>query len=335
MHTRRLCLGLLATLPFSLDATIAYAQPNKITFSLEWLVSGRHVGFFVAKDKGFYRDEGLDVTIQRGYGSNDTATRVATGSADFGIVSVATVIQAIANNNAPIELVSAFFNDGPEAVLALKSSGIKTPQQLSGKRIGGNPTSSALQLLPALVKRTGMKDFHVVNMSSDQLYPALLTKNVDAILVFTDDAPVIESAAKKQGDSIVVIPYSQYGVDNYGSGIVTNVKRIQAKDPVIRRFLAASLKGIAWAAQHPDEGVAILKKYVPTTDTVIELATWKIDEKLIVTKETREHGLGYMSRARMESTYSLVKTYLGLKHSVPIERVFTTEFLPVVQVSQP
>jgi NitT/TauT family transport system substrate-binding protein len=324
-------LGLLAAFCFALSASAACAQTQKITLSLEWLVSGRHVGFFVAKDKGFYRDEGLDVTIERGYGSNDTATRVATGTADFGIVSVATVIQAIANNNAPIELVSTFFNDGPEAVLTLKSSGIKSPQDLSGKRIAGGSTSSSLQLLPALAKQTGMKDFQVIKMAADQIYPALLTKNADAIVGFTDNVTILGPTAKRKGDSVVVLPYSQYGVDNYGSGIVTSVKRVEAKDPVIKRFLAASLKGIAWATQHPDESVAILKKYVPTVDNTIEVAAWKIDEKLMVTKETREHGLGYMSRDRMASTYDLVKTYLGLKNPVSIDRVFTTEFLPIVR----
>jgi NitT/TauT family transport system substrate-binding protein len=315
-----------------LSAPLARAQPQKITFSLEWLISGRHVGCFVAKDKGFYRDEGLDVTIQRGYGSNDTVTRVATGSADFGVASVATVIQAIADHNAPVELVSSFFNNGPEAILALKSSGIKTPQELSGKRIGGGSTSSSLQLLPALAKRSSMKDYHVVKMSGDQIYPALLTKKVDAITGFTDNVTIVGPTAKKQGDSVVVMPFSDYGIDNYGSGIITNVKRIKTKDSVIKHFLAATLKGIAWSTQHPKEAVAILKKYVPTTDEDLELRTWKIDGKLIVTKETREHGLGYMDRGRMESTYGLVKTYLGLKHSVPIDKVFTPAFLPVVRV---
>jgi NitT/TauT family transport system substrate-binding protein len=331
-NVRRIYIGLLAALSLALFSNVASAQTEKITFSLEWLISGRHVGFFVAKDKGFYREEGLDVTIERGYGSNDTATRVATGTADFGIVSVATVIQAIANNNAPIELVSTFFNDGPETVLTLKSSGISTPQQLSGKRIGGGSTSSSLQLLPALVKRTGMKDFQVVKMAADQIYPALLTKNVDAIVGFTDNVTILGPTAKRKGNGVVVLPYSEYGVDNYGSGIVTNVKRIKAQDPVIKRFLAASLKGIAWATQHPEESVAILKKYVPTVDKTIELAAWKIDEKLMVTKETRAHGLGYMSQDRMASTYDLVKTYLGLKNPISVNRVFTTEFLPVVPV---
>ena len=331
---RSLLLSLSIGLPMVFGGTFAFAQEQKVTFSLEWLISGRHVGFFVAKDKGFYRDEGLDVTIDRGYGSSDSATRVAAGSADFGIVSVTTAIQAIGDNKAPIELVSTFFNDGPEAILALKSSGITIPLQLAHKRIGSGTTSSSLQLLPALVKKTGMKDFQVTKMSGDQIYPALLTKSVDAITGFTDNATIVGPAAKKQRDDVVVIPYSEFGVDNYGSGIVVNVKRIETDDPIIKRFLSASLKGIAWAVQNPEEAVAILRKYVPTVDQSIELETWKIDQKLIVTKETREHGLGYMSRDRMQKTYEAVREYLGLKESVAIDRIFTTKFLPVVRVSE-
>ena len=315
-----------AALIFVGGAGPAYAEDIK--FSLEWLVGGRHVGFFVALEKGYYRDEGLNVTISRGYGSGDTVKRVATGSADLGIADTTTVLSARANNATPVVMVATFFNGGPEAILALKSSGIKEPKDLSGKKVGGGSTSASLKLLQALASKTGLKDYKTVPMASDQIYPALLTKQVDAITGFTDNAAVIASRAQQNGDDVVVLPYSDYGIQNYGSAIIVKADRVAKQDPAIAKFLNASLKGIAWALANPKEAVAIMKKHAPITDEAVALRTWEIDRDLIVTPETKKFGLGSMQPERMESTYQMAKTYLGLEKEIDLKAAYTSHFLP-------
>jgi len=312
-------------------ATAARADDD-VKLSLEWLISGRHVGFYVAKDKGFYKEEGLNVSIERGYGTADSIKRISTGSADFAILSVASLMAARAESNPPVTLVASFFNKGPEAILVLKSSKITSPKQLEGKRIGSAGAGSSLDLLKAFVKTTGLENYQSVIMASDQTYPALLTKQVDAITGFTDNAAVMRPIANRQGDDIEIMPYSDYGIDNYGTGIVVNAKLAESKSPKIRGFLKATMRGVAWSIAHPEEAVAILKKQVPTISPETALATWKIDEKLIVTDETRKHGLGYLSKERMQVTYEMAQKYMGLTKSLALETVYTAEFLPKIDI---
>lgn len=307
--------------------SIAHAEEN-VRLALEWLISGRHVGFFVALDKGYYKAEGLNVTIDRGYGSGDTVKRVATGSADFGIADITTLLSARANSGAPAVMVATFFNNDPEAVLVLKSSGIAKLQDLDGKRIGGGSTSASLKLLPALATLTGLKNYHAVPMSSDQIYPALLSKQVSGITGFTDNAAFMAPQAKKMGDSIMTFAYSDYGIQDYGSAIITQEKMVDAKSPVIAKFLSASLKGVAWAIKHPDESVAILRKYAPLVDTDVALQTWEIDRKLIDTPETQKYGLGSLRADRVKVTYDMAQKYLGLERKIDVDKAFDVGFLP-------
>ncbi len=304
------------------------ANAENLKFSLEWLIGGRHVGFYVALEKGYYRDQGLNVAIERGYGSGDTVKRVATGSADFGIADTTTLLSARANNETPVVMVATFFNGGPEAILTLKSSGITKPQDLAGKRVGGGSTSASLKLLQALAARTGLSGYQSVPMASDQIYPALLTKQVDAITGFIDNAAVIAPRAQEKGEDVVVLPYSEYGIQNYGSAIIVGADRVAKKDPVIAKFLKASLEGIAWALAHPQDAVSIMKKHVPLTDEAVALRTWEINRDLFVTPETRQYGLGSVRAERMEETYKMAKEYLGLEKEIDLSTAFTAEFLP-------
>lgn len=323
--------AVLITAVSAVFMTTAKAEDD-VKLSLEWLISGRHVGFFVAKEKGYYKEEGLNVAIERGYGTADSIKRISTGSADFAILSVASLIAAKAESNPPVMLVASFFNKGPETILVLKSSKIRSPKDLAGKRIGSAPAGSSLDLLKAFAKTTGLDGYQSVLMASDQTYPALLTKQVDAITGFTDNAAVMRPIAQRQDDDIEIMPYSDYGVDNYGTGIVVNTKFAQSKSPKIRGFLKASLRGIAWSLKNPEEAVAILKKHVPTMSTDTALATWKIDEKLISTSETKKYGLGYLSKERMAVTYDMAQKYMGVTKPLSLENVYTAEFIPKIDV---
>ncbi len=326
IRLRKIAPAILASIALASSAPAVGVESVKL--SLEWLVSGRHVGFFVAQEKGYYREQGLDVTIERGYGSGDTVKRVATGSSDFGIADTTTLLSARANNDTPVMMVATFFNGGPEAILALKSSGINSAADLEGKRIGGGSTSASLKLLAVLAQKAGLKDYKTVPMASDQIYPALLSKQVDAITGFTDNAAVMAPQAAQRGDAITTIPYSQYGIDNYGSAIIVHADRVGKKDPAIAKFLEASLKGIAWSLQHPDDAVRILRKYAPLIDEEVAANTWKIDSQLFITPETRQYGLGSLHKERLQVTYDMARKYLGLEKEIKLEDAYSTEFLP-------
>src|ERR1700733_2058791 len=109
----------------------ALAQ-DKVLFSLQWIPNGNHFGVFAAKEEGFYKEAGLDVDIQRGFGSGDTAKRVATGNADVGIADAGSVILG-RSNGLKVKFVASFYEKSPDVIFFIKNNGIEKPKDLEGK----------------------------------------------------------------------------------------------------------------------------------------------------------------------------------------------------------
>ena len=121
--------ALLALVP-----THSFAQ-EKVSLAVDWILNGTHAGYFIAQEKGFYKEKGLDVSISRGFGSGDTIKRVATGSVDFGIADTGAVIAARSNDDIPVRIVAMVYDKATLGLIYLKQSGITKPKDLEGRTI--------------------------------------------------------------------------------------------------------------------------------------------------------------------------------------------------------
>jgi NitT/TauT family transport system substrate-binding protein len=139
--------GLLVAGAVAFAATGQAAAADKVLFSLQWIPGGNHFGVFAAKEQGFYKDAGLDVEIQRGFGSGDTAKRVATGTADIGIADAGSVIVG-RSNGLKIKLVASLYEKSPDAIFFIKGNGITTPKDLEGRTIGATAGEAGEKLIP-------------------------------------------------------------------------------------------------------------------------------------------------------------------------------------------
>src|SRR6266508_5128479 len=173
----------ISTGAISLAAAAATAAGTPVTFQLNWMAGGPNAGFAVALAEGYYRDAGLDVTIVQGNGSANTAQLVANGRAQLAYADAVSVSQLIAKG-APMKIVATVYQSNPNAVMALKKTGIKSVKDLAGKKVGVPSGSSQTTMLPLLLKSNNLKesDVNMIDMPVASMVPALLQGQVDAVL---------------------------------------------------------------------------------------------------------------------------------------------------------
>ena len=315
-------LGVLHPMPAS--------AADDVKLALNWLVSGKNAPYFVAREKGFYTEVGLNVAISRGNGSGDTIKRIAVKESDFGLADSASVISAQANEDTPVKLVGLIFGKSSVAILYVKEAGISEPKDLIGKRLARSATGASVNMFPAFLGANNIERAKIseVVISPSSFLPALLSKQADAVLDQSSYLGRYRKGAEGSGLTINAFRFSDYGLDLYGDGIIVNKDLIATKPDLIRRFMAATLKGSAYAFEHVEEAVAILRKTNPEIDPEVGKEELLDTKELALTEEVARHGLGYIDAAHMERTQNVVFGALKLKKRVPAQGIYTLEFLP-------
>ena len=154
-------------LALGLSGGIAMAQNTPLKFQLDWRFEGPAALFLVPETKGYYKAEKLDVTVDAGNGSGGTVTRVASGSYDMGFADLASLMEFAANNpdapNKPVAIMMVY-NNTPASVMALKKSGIKTPADLNGKKLGAPVFDAGRRAFPIFAKANNISNVVAVGI---------------------------------------------------------------------------------------------------------------------------------------------------------------------------
>ncbi|MDX8054245.1 ABC transporter substrate-binding protein [Lentzea sp. BCCO 10_0798] len=248
-----------------------HTAPAKVSYLTSFGSFGRDAYVYVAKEKGFFEQAGLDVTITPGTGSVDVLKLVATGRADFGIADFTATAITLAKEKLPISVMAAIQQRSLAAIVALEGGGISRPADLEGKKIGDQPGSTNQVMFPVYAKAAGIDPAKVQFVpSAPPALPQLLAAGqVDGIGQFVVGKPLIEAAAK--GRKAVVLPYGDLVPDLYGNVLIASKERANDKKQG-QGFMTALLKGLEYSIEHPDEVGPILKKYQPTQDAGVASA---------------------------------------------------------------
>ncbi len=236
------------------------ATLTPVTFQLNWYPGGYHAGFYVALQQGYYKAEGLSVNIVPGNGSTTAAQLVATGQVAMGYADADPAMELIAKG-AKMRAVATIYQSNPDAVEALSGSGITSVADLKGKTVG-LPPGSQDAMMPLLLGANGltMSQVHLVHVATDALIPFLLEHKVDAILGSVDFYNVTMS---ERGVKYVSLPFATNGVPTVSDSIIVTDRFLQAHPSIVRRFVAASLRGWNYAFHHPAVAVADIEKSAP------------------------------------------------------------------------
>lgn len=304
---------------------------EKIQFALNWFAVGDHAAYWVALDKGYYKERGLDVEMENSKGSGDSISKVASGRADIGLADAAVVISSLSRGT-DIKIVGMVFDKTPLNIWSRKDAPITEPKQLEGKTLAAPPGDSQRQMFPAFAKLTGIDTSKVtwVNVEPAAKIAALAEKRVDAVADYTTGLPFYEKAMGK--GNAVAMPWAKFGFDMYSMSIMAGEKMMKERPKALRAFLEASYMGWRDVMKDPKGALEIFKKRVPEIDLSIIGPNMEEGIDLMRTQRYAQHGIGWMDEAKMCHSVDLVNTYMGISNKVDCKKVFTNDFLTKVDL---
>lgn len=306
------------------------AAAEQVRLSLNFLPYGLHVGFYVAKEQGWYREAGMEVEILKGEGSSDAVRRMGTGVVDFGFADLGSLVLG-RSRGLKVKALGIVLDKDPSVMISLKSSGIKTPKDLEGKSIGALTASALRDTWPPLAQlnNVDVKKVTWLDMPSSAYVASLMSKKVHAIATYVTTLPSYEAQAKKIGEEVSVLYYADFGVDTYGVGLLTSEQMIKEKPEMVRRFVQASMRGYAWAFENPEEGIRLFLKANPETSAERVRTEVKITADLMLTPFAAKEGIGQYDEKKVVQTRDLTLKARNIDPStMPAKDIYTNEFLP-------
>lgn len=307
----------------------APAGATPISVRTDVFFSGATLPLIVAKQKGYFKDAGLDVTIAPGKGSSTTLQTVANGSDNIGYADAGVLIQ-LAAKGATVEMVAGMVQESPLEVVTLAKTGINSPADLRGRTGGFVASSAAEQLWPAFAKAAGI-DPQGVNFANTDIPTRdslLLTGRTDFSFGLSNiTEPLISS---KCNCDLKTFRYSDFGIGMLSSGIVTSPGFAKEHPDAIKKFLGALAKATTWAQQDPDAAVtAFLGGAGQTTLTEpVVKAQWINSAKLLHSKATTGQPFGCMSKTDWASSVALMEQYTGVSAGdVKPDQLWTNDYL--------
>jgi NitT/TauT family transport system substrate-binding protein len=330
--SKRLFLKSLVCLLGTSLSFLAHAQTTPIKFQLDWRFEGPSALFLTPAAKGYFKDAKLDVNIDAGNGSGGTVTRVASGAYDMGFADLAALMEFHANNpdapNKPVA-VMVVYNDTPASVMALKKSGIKTPADLSGKKLGAPVFDAGRRAFPIFAKANAVKDVTWTAMDPPLRETMLVRGDIDAITGFTFTSLLNLEARGVKAEDVVVLPYPNYGVKLYGNVIIASPKLVKENPAAIKAFLAAFAKGAKDVISNPAAAIADVKARDGIVNTELETRRLKLAiDTVINSPNARAEGFGQINAPRLSLMASQVSDAFNTKTRVNPDAVWNGSFLP-------
>ena len=314
----------LALVGVLMAGACAAQKLTPVRFALDWRFEGPAAPYVVALDKGYYKEADLDVEIVRGQGSVDAVKQVAAGSAQIGFADAAAVILSRANDQVPVKLVAMIYAKAPHAIFTLKGSGITKPKDLEGRTIADAASSSIPRMFNAYAKAAKIDASKVkwTVVSSDAIAGTLALGRADAVGYYTISEALLKKAVAPK--ELVYLTYAGAGMDFYSNGIIANDKIIASKPEMVKRFVAATLRGLKDTISDPDAAARILNKYQRQIDVDVGAAEIRSVASLV---QVPPEPLGTVSPARMQLTIDLVADAFDLKKPVAVADVYADGFV--------
>ncbi len=321
------------TLALALFGTgLASAQSTAIKFQLDWRFEGPAALFLTPAAKGYFKDAKLDVSIDAGNGSGGTVTRVASGAYDMGLADLAALMEFHANNpdapNKPIAVMMVY-NDTPASVMALKKSGIKTPADLSGKKLGAPVFDAGRRAFPIFAKANSISNVQWTSMDPPLRETMLVRGDVDAITGFTFTSLLNLEARGVKAEDVVVLPYPDNGVKLYGNAIIVSPKLLKDNPAAVKAFLLAFTKGVKDVLANPGAAIADVKARDGIINVELETRRLKLAIDTVVNSpNARAEGFGQVNPPRLSLMASQVSDAFATKTRVNPDAVWSSAFLP-------
>lgn len=322
-------LAMLAASP------LAHAA-EKLRMSLDWTFQGPQAIFTYAADKGYFANEGIDITIDRGAGSADAITRVGSGSYDIAIGDVNSMMEYNVKNASlpPVIAVMMIYDRVPLCVVTTDPD-IKTPKDLEGKRIVTSPGAADYRLFPLFARSTNIDASKVkfINVQPMLREPMMVRGEADGSTGFYHTSYLTLKSIGADLGKLKAFMYYDYGIKIYGNAIVVTKAFAESKPEVVKGFNRAVARAMRELSNNPELAMPSLKLRDGTVDTAIEAERLKLFLDLAVkTPYVRDKGFGNVDPARLVEAIAQTTEALELARKPSPSEVFTSQYLPAEEL---
>ncbi|WEK03460.1 MAG: ABC transporter substrate-binding protein [Candidatus Devosia phytovorans] len=309
--------------------TPAFAQDLKpVSLRLAWIAGGVDAPIFMADAKGYFAEAGLDVDIVDGNGSTGTIQAIGSGDFDIGIAGLGVLAQAQQQTGADSMIVVAgLVQKDPTSIISLEGSGITTPKDIEGKRLGTDAGNFEDGMIRAFAAAN--------DVDMDTVEVIIINGGGDRVALLNGDVDFINGWANPDGDKVAAMKpidppllFADYGVNILGSSVIVSKDYLAENPDVVRGFLAALQKGEAEAKANPEEALAVMMEARPDSDEEqIELEL-RVMPPYAHTAASEGKPYGWIAEADILQTISLLEDYSEMPVGLTPADIYDGSFLP-------
>jgi NitT/TauT family transport system substrate-binding protein len=330
--SRRHLLLAAAAAALPLPAAHAQAPRRRVRFCLDWTWQSAHSCWTLAADRNLFAQAGLDVQIDRGFGSGDTMTKVAAGTYDMGFADTNLLLK-FNHENPTAQLTSVFvlYDASPNAAIFLKSSGITRPQDLEGRKVSVTDGEGTRLLFPifARANRLDMAKIELMSVTAQLRDTMVMQRRADATLGFLTTTALNMVGAGVPLNDIGWLQYNRFGVELYSSGLVCRKDYAERNPEAVTAFITATIQGLRAMLADPPAAMASLKRREALIDERVEIARNElINEVALLTPHVRANGVSSVVKDRFERSAAQVAEAFDIPVRPSMDFTYTDRFLP-------
>ncbi|WP_376088630.1 ABC transporter substrate-binding protein [Roseomonas sp. CCTCC AB2023176] len=330
---RQILMGTgVAAAGLAMPALVRGQSMPRLRFCIDWARQGPNAYVTLAREKGFFREAGVDATVDRGFGSGRVPVDVAAGTYDMGQADMNPVIKFMAENPNSGLVMIGIWGDRSLLCATVRADGpVRTPKELEGRTLAAPESDAGRQLFPAFAKAAGIDAAKInwLTVSPELREPMLVQRRADGITGAVTSTSMSLKALGMDMSQQRIMMYRDHGLDLLGTCYLTTRTFIERNPEVVRSSLRALFRGLVYANANREESIAILKRVEPLTDVAIETERQVISmEEQVISDHVRANGLGNPDRARFQRALATVEEAYGLTPRLTVDAVYTDAFLP-------
>jgi NitT/TauT family transport system substrate-binding protein len=324
-RSKRAAYALLALLSVSAIALpVAVQAAEKVTVRFTWKLKGEYAPLFVALDKGYYKDEGLDVDLAEGSGAQTVLKLVANGTEQFGYGPAVAVAQAV-SKDIPVVVVALYQTKAPMGVISFPNVPFKTPKDLEGKRLAISVGETFGDMLGTFTKmnKVDIDRINRIQMADAARATQFLSKDIDVMSVYlSNELPQLE---KKTGVKFNVLKVSDFGLNLVGASIFVGIEYAAKNPETVKKLLRATNKGFKDAMANPVAAAKIMEKHfnIPVDPEVL---AEQVKATVESTNAPAGKPIGWQEATDWDANLKLLKETEAISVVKPVDMYFTNKY---------
>jgi NitT/TauT family transport system substrate-binding protein len=330
--TRRTALGALAALPIAAPAVHAQQRPT-VRFAYDWILNGPYAFGIAGERQGFFRELGIDITIQRGFGSARVPLDMSAGTFDIAMADPTPVLRFMSQNpNNDLIAVGLLWDQAPTSVTVRADGPITQVSQLAGRTLAAPEFDGGRQVFPAFaaVNNIPLQSINWMSVAPELRETMLVQRRADGITGFVTSTALSLRALGMDFPAQRIFRYREHGLDFfYGSVLLTTRAYAERNPDAVRAVTHGMLRSMRWAFANRAEAIQALRAREALTDVAIETIRQEMAfNELVDSPNVRRLGLGVMEEARFNRQVEAVKMAFNLGDMPSFQRFYTDRFLP-------